>query len=115
MIAYLSLLASRLATASAPSPGFVVAKATREDSLSLKQHYSYLIDSGAIKINIFGSSYNLSKGHAKLASYDVIIVPEIGWAETSLINQLKTGGIFINPFENNTKLIKTKSGTLINV
>lgn len=114
MIAYLALLASHVESFSASPQGFVIAKATRDDSLSLKQHYSYLIDAGLIKINIFGANYVLSKGYAKLAPYDVIIIPEVGWSET-LKNQLKIGGIFINPFENNVKLIKQINGTLIEI
>lgn len=113
MIAYLSLLATKMYTA--PPGGCVIAKPTRDDSLSLKQHYSYLIDCGAIKTNVFGSNYILSKGYQKMAPYDVIIIPEIGWAETSLASQLKFGGLFINPFENNSKLVKQTNGTLLQV
>lgn len=103
LIAYLSLMTNG---------GVVYARTTRQDSLVIKQNYAYLIDSNQIKLNVFSPNYTLSKGYPASGPYDVIFIPETGWSEL-LSPQLKAGGIFINPFENNLVLKKSLSGSLI--
>lgn len=94
--------------------GCVIGKTTRADARVLMKKYAYLIDCGSIKINVFNDSSILSKGYPKAGPFDIILVPEMGWAE-ALKSQLKTNGIFFNPFERSVRLQKDWNGNLVSV
>jgi hypothetical protein len=94
--------------------GCVIGKTSRSDAQVLMNKYSFLIETGILKINIFSDSSDMKKGYPRCGPYDVILVPAIGWTE-GLKTQLKTNGLFINPLEKDVKLEKNSLGNLVSI
>lgn len=97
--------------------GCVIGRVKRQDIRVIKAKYDYLLNKGRIKLNAFTESAGanvLSKGYPKCGPYDLILVPEIGWAN-GLATQLKTRGVIINPFTPSDIMQKDTSGRLVTV
>lgn len=94
--------------------GCVIGKTSRADAQVLMSKYSYLVESGVLKINVFSDSTDMKKGYIRSAPFDIILVPAIGWSE-GLKSQLKTGGMVVNPLEKGIKLQKNSSGNFVSI
>lgn len=93
----------------------VIGKVTRQDYKVIKSSYEYLLTTGRLKLNAFPDksvANVMAKGYPHGAPYDLIIVPEIGWAN-GLAGQLKCNGAIINPFSPNDTVFKDASGRLV--
>ena len=99
------------------SSACVIGKVTRQDYKVIKSQYEHLLTTGRIKLNAFPDksvANILAKGYPHAAPYDLIIVPEIGWAN-GLAGQVKPNGAIINPFSPDDTVLKDATGRLVSI